>query len=184
MVVVVQTRVGQGLGLLLIEFAEGHAGFQAHGLDAFDHLQHVGHVFGRRVLPRRPHAETGRTDGFGAGSFFQHLLHFHQLLFLQPGVVVAGLRTIFAIFRAGAGLDRQQGGNLHAIGVEMRAVHGLRLKQQIVEGLDEQGLYFGQGPVVTQICSCAGAHGQFLTYSWTGAGAGKAHRRNTDMRHI
>ncbi|MNN54246.1 hypothetical protein D3C81_1690530 [compost metagenome] len=82
---------------------------------------------------------------------------------------MTGLRTIFAIFRAGAGLDRQQGRNLHAVGVEMRAVHGLRLEQQIVEGLDEQGFDLGEGPVVTQICSCAGAHGRFLTYAWTGA---------------
>ncbi|MNZ98579.1 hypothetical protein D3C78_1178680 [compost metagenome] len=162
MVVVVQAGLGQGLGLLLVELAEGHAGFQAHGLDAFDHLQHVGHVFGRRVLPRRAHAEAGRTDGFGAGGFFQHLLHFHQLLFFQPGVVVAGLWTIFAIFRAGAGLDRQQGRNLHAVRVEMRAVHSLRLEQQVIERLLEQRLDLGQGPVVTCCCSCAGAHRRFL----------------------
>ncbi len=45
-VVVVQARSGQGAGLLLIQLAEGHAGFQAHGLDALDHLQHIGHVLG------------------------------------------------------------------------------------------------------------------------------------------
>ncbi|MNM62420.1 hypothetical protein D3C81_737500 [compost metagenome] len=162
MVVVIESGFGQRLGLLLVELAQGHAGFQAHGLDPFDHLQHVGHVFGRRMLPRRAHAEAGRADGLGPGCLFEDLLHFHQLLFFQPGVVVTGLWTIFAIFRAGAGLDRQQGRNLHAVRVEMRAVHGLRLEQQVIERLLEQRLDLGQGPVVTCCCSCAGAHRRFL----------------------
>src|SRR3546814_9128813 len=32
---------------------------------AFDHLQHIRHVLGRRMLPRRAHAETGRADSLG-----------------------------------------------------------------------------------------------------------------------
>ena len=142
MVVVVQAGLGQGFGLVLVEATEGHAGFQAHGLHAFDHFQHVGHVFGRRMFPCRAHAETRRTDGLGTSGLLEDLLHLHQLLFFQASVVVARLRTIFAIFRAGAGLDRQQGRDLHAVGVEMRAVHGLRLEQQVVEGLHEQGFDF------------------------------------------
>ncbi|VVP41072.1 hypothetical protein PS732_04896 [Pseudomonas fluorescens] len=144
MVVVIEAGVGQGCSLFLIETTEGHAGFQAHGFDAFDHFQHVGHVLGRRMLPRRAHAETRRADGFGAGSLFEDFLHFHQLFFFQAGVVVTGLRTIFAIFRAGARLDRQQRGDLNAVGVEMRAVHRLRLEQQVVEWLYEEGSDFGQ----------------------------------------
>ncbi|MNZ55075.1 hypothetical protein D3C78_729930 [compost metagenome] len=162
MVVVVEAGLGQRFGLLLIQATEGHAGFQAHGFHAFDHLQHVRHVLGRRMLPRRAHAEAGRTDGLGASGLFEDLLHFHQLLFFQPGVVVAGLWTIFAIFRAGAGLDRQQGRHLDAVGVEMRTVHRLRLEQQVVEWLNEECFDFGQSPVMTQGCSGAGAHGRFL----------------------
>ena len=142
-VVVIEASVSQRLGLVLIQLAEGHAGFQAHGLDAFDHLQHVGHVFGRRVLPRRAHAETGRTNGLGACGFFQHLLDLHQLFFFQTGVVVARLRAVLAVFRAGAGFDRQEGRDLHAVGVEVSAVHGLRLKQQVIEWLCEQRLDLG-----------------------------------------
>jgi hypothetical protein len=95
------------------------------------------------VLPRRAHAETGGADGFGAGGLFEDLLHFHQLFFFQAGVVVTGLRAVLAVFRAGAGLDRQQGRYLHAVGVEMRAVHRLRLEQQVVEWLYEERFDFG-----------------------------------------
>ena len=143
MVVVVQTGLGQGCGLVLIETAKSHAGFQAHGLHAFDHFQNVGHVFGRRMFPGCTHAETGRTNGLGASGLFEDLLHFQQFFFFQTGVVVTGLRTIFAIFRASTGFDRQQRRDLHAIGVEMRAVHRLRLEQQVIEGLNEQRFDFG-----------------------------------------
>ncbi|MOA19761.1 hypothetical protein D3C78_1401660 [compost metagenome] len=162
MVVVVQARVGQRLGLLLVQATEGHAGFQAELLHALDHLQHVGHVLGRRVLPRRAHAEAGGADGLGFRRGFQHLLHFHQLFLVQAGVVVAGLRAILAVFRAGAGLDRQEGGNLHAVRIEMRAVHGLGLEQQVVEGLFEQGTDFGKGPVVAGGGGCSCTHSLIL----------------------
>ncbi|CAI8711243.1 hypothetical protein EMIT0P12_110089 [Pseudomonas sp. IT-P12] len=163
-VVVVEAGLGQRLGLLLIEAAEGHAGFQAQGLHPFDHFQHVGHVFGRRVFPGGAHAEPGRTDGLGAGGLFEDLLHFHQLFFFQAGVVVTGLRTVFAVFRAGAGLDREQRGHLHTVGVEVRAVHGLRLEQQVIEWLNEESFDFGQRPVMTQGGRGAGAHGRYLYF--------------------
>ncbi|VVN49539.1 hypothetical protein PS639_06484 [Pseudomonas fluorescens] len=163
-VVVVEAGLGQRFGLVLIQATEGHAGFQAHGFHAFDHFQHVRHVFGRRMFPRRAHAETGRTDGLGASGLFEDLLHFHQFFFFQAGVVVTGLRTIFAIFRAGAGFDRQQRRNLDPVGVEMRAVHRLRLEQQVVEWLHEECFDFSQRPVMTQGCSGAGAHGRFLCF--------------------
>ncbi|MNM42786.1 hypothetical protein D3C81_536320 [compost metagenome] len=182
-VVVVEAGLGQRFGLLLIQATEGHAGFQTHGLHAFDHFQHVRHVLGRRVLPRRAHAEAGRADGLGTSGLFEDLLHLHQFLFFQAGVVVTGLRTIFAIFRAGAGLDRQQGRNLHAVGVEMRTVHGLRLEQQVIERLLEQCLDLGQGPVVTCCCSCAGAHRRFLVLGLVWRRDRNARQRITDSSH-
>ena len=161
-VVVVQPGLGQGLGLLLGQLAEGHAGFQAELLHALHHFQHVGHVLGRGVLPGGAHAEAGGADGLGLGGRFQHLLHFHQLLLVQAGVVVAGLRAVLAVFRAGAGLDRQQGRDLHAVRVEVRAVHRLRLEQEVVEGLLEERLHFGEGPVVAGGDGCGCTHGEFL----------------------
>jgi hypothetical protein len=71
------------------------------------------------------------------------LLDLHQLLFFQTGVVVARLRAVLAVFRAGAGFDRQQGRDLHTVGVEVSAVHGLRLKQQVIEWLCEECLDLG-----------------------------------------
>ena len=148
MVVVVQSGLGQRSGLLLRQLAQGHAGFETQFTHTAHHLQHIGHILLGRMLPRRAHAETGRADGLGGGRFVQHLLHLKQLLLVQAGVVVAGLGAVLAILGAGAGLDRQQGGYLHAVGVEVLAVHCLRLEQQVIEGLAQQGQDFCLGPVV------------------------------------
>jgi hypothetical protein len=43
------------------------------------------------------------------------------------------LAAIAAIFRAAAGLDIEQLAELHAVGIEMPAMNGLRLEQEIVE---------------------------------------------------
>ena len=158
MVVVIETSSGQRLGLLLVELAEGHAGFQPQRFNAFDHLQHIGHVLRGWMLPGRAHAEARRANRLGFGRGFQHFLHFHQFFFIKTGVVVAGLRAIFAVFRTGTGLDRQQRGHLDAVRIEMLAMHGLRLKQQVVEGLFEERFDFGEAPVVTSNGSGGGAH--------------------------
>jgi hypothetical protein len=47
--------------------------------------------------------------------------------------MMRGLAAIAAIFRAAAGLDVEQLAELHAVRIEMPAVNGLRLEQQIVE---------------------------------------------------
>ena len=107
-VVVIQPGFGQRLGLLLAQLAQGHAGFQAKRLDALDHLQHVRHVLGRGVLPGRAHAKAGRPNGFSVCCGLEHLFHFHQFFFVQAGVVMARLRTVLAVLRAGTGLDGQQ----------------------------------------------------------------------------
>ncbi len=114
------------------------------------------------MLPGRAHAEAGGADGLGLGCGLQHLLHFHQFLFIETGVVVTGLRAVLAVFRAGTGLDREQRGNLNTIGVEVLAMHGLRLEQQVVEGLLEERLDLGEGPVVAGNGSGGGAHGHSL----------------------
>jgi len=43
---------------------------------------------------------------------------------------ICSLRAIFAIFRAGAGFDRQQSTDLNLLRVEMLTVDLLRFKQQ------------------------------------------------------
>jgi len=46
----------------------------------------------------------------------------------------------------------------------MRAVHRLRLEQQVIEWLNEECFDFSQRPIMTQGCSGAGAHGRFLCF--------------------
>ena len=61
---------------------------------------------------------------------------------------MAGLRAVLAVLRAGAGLDRQQGGDLYGVGVEVGTMHLLGTEQQIVEGQGEERLDLVEGPVV------------------------------------
>jgi len=58
----------------------------------------------------------------------------------DAGVIARRLRAIGAIFRAAAGLDRQQRRQLHAVTRVMGAMDGLRLVQQIAEGDRHQRL--------------------------------------------
>jgi hypothetical protein len=64
-----------------------------------------------------------------------------------------GLRAITAVFGTAAGLDRQQGGKLHRIRVEMRAVHLLRAIQQVRKRKLEQGLHCGHAPALRRIAA-------------------------------
>jgi hypothetical protein len=63
----------------------------------------------------------------------EHLLDFHQAFGFQTGFIARALRAIFAIFRAGAGLDRQQRADLHMARIEVLTVYLLRFKQQLKE---------------------------------------------------
>ncbi|MDT4878213.1 hypothetical protein FQZ97_1137930 [compost metagenome] len=48
----------------------------------------------------------------------------------------------------------------------MRAVHGLGLEQQVIEGLFEQGADLGEGPVVAGGLGCGGTHGSASFDAW------------------
>ena len=61
----------------------------------------------------------------------EHLLDRHQRLGLGAGLVMRALRAIAAVFRAAAGLDRQQRAQLHRVGLVVLAVHLLRALDQI-----------------------------------------------------
>jgi hypothetical protein len=64
----------------------------------------------------------------------------------------------------------------------MRAVHRLRLEQQVIEWLNEECFDFGQRPVMTQSCRGAGAHGRFLCFMlWQATGKGNFHWRITGV---
>src|SRR3546814_20053330 len=61
-----------------------------------------------------------------------------------------GLRTVLAVLRTAAGLDRQQPAQLHAVRVEMPPVRALRTEQELVEGQLEECQDFRLRPVVAR----------------------------------
>src|ERR1700722_1602606 len=63
-------------------------------------------------------------------------------------MVMGALRTISAVFRTAAGLDRQQGRDLHFARIEVQAVDALGVEDEFRERQIEQRLYLGPGPVV------------------------------------
>ena len=59
-------------------------------------------------------------------------------LVVHAGVITRRLRAITAIFRATAGLDRNQCRQLHGVGRVVRAMHFLRTEEKVVERQLEQ----------------------------------------------
>jgi hypothetical protein len=116
-------------------------------------------VDGRHILllgaaPGRAHAEPARRPApWRHLGRRQHLVGRQQALGLQPGLVALGLRAVPAILRAVAGLDRQQRGALHRVGVEVGAQGFLRPEQQIGEGQLEQRQHGIDGPSRASGCS-------------------------------
>ena len=85
-----------------------------------------------------------RAGAFGGGEDF---VDFQQCFAVDAGVVTRALRAVFAVFRAGAGFDGEQGADLDLARVVVRAVYGLRLVEQFHEGQRVERLRFGEGPV-------------------------------------
>ena len=75
----------------------------------------------------------------------------HQLRGFNAGVVMRALRAVPAIFRAAAGLDAEQARGLDVIGIEIAAMKGLRLKDQVYERQIIKCLGFGSRPVVARL---------------------------------
>ncbi|MOA11627.1 hypothetical protein D3C78_1315790 [compost metagenome] len=149
-VVVVEPGGAEAGGLLRGQHPKGHTGLHAEAAHPLDHLQYVGHVPLPGVAPGGPHAEAGRAVGPGLTGPLQHLFHFHQPLGLESGMIAGALGAILAILRTGAGLDGEQGADLHLVRIEMGAVNGLGLEHQIVERQGKQRLDLVVSPVVTQ----------------------------------
>ncbi len=142
-VVVIEAGVFQLFSLMRGEHAQRHAGFQPQSFYCFDHFQHHAQIFFARTAPGGAHAETRRAAGFCRLGIPDHFFQRQQLFFRQAGVVMTALRAIGAVFRAGAGLDRQQRRGLHGVGVEVPAMNALCDKEQIVERQGEQLFDFG-----------------------------------------
>jgi hypothetical protein len=149
-VVVGQPRRLQRLCLAGAEHAERRAGFQAQRVDRAHHVGDLLDVAILRRAPGRAHAEATRAGLLGRARLGQYFLGAHQLVRLEPGVVARRLRAVGAIFGAAAGLDREQGRDLHLVRIEMFAMHLRRAEQQVVERQVEQRAHFGARPVVAK----------------------------------
>ena len=146
-VVVVQPRIGKRLCLGFVEHAKRHAGLETERLDPPHDFHEIRHVFFFGVAPCRAHAEAGRAlvaRAFGGGRDF---VDFQQRFAGDAGMVTRALRAVFAVFRAGAGFDGEQGADLDLLRVVVRAVYGLRLVEQFHKGQVVERLRFGEGPV-------------------------------------
>ena len=114
-------------------------------------LYHGAHLIEIAVLrrpPRRPHAEPARPRSLRRARLVQHGRDVHQLIGGDTGVVMGALWAIGAVFRAAAGLDRQQGRDLYLARIEVLPVDALGVEDEIGEGEVEQGLHLGARPVV------------------------------------
>jgi hypothetical protein len=136
-VVVVGVEAGllEATGLILGEHAEGAAGLEAELLDALDHVDDAlegGAIFD--LAPGGAHAEAGGAGLAGAPCGGEDLIDLEQALGADGGIVVGRLGAIGAIFGASAGLDAQQGAELHlAVGV-VGAMDGAGPVYQLEEG--------------------------------------------------
>jgi hypothetical protein len=106
----------------------------AHHLRDLLELAALGRAIGRA------HAEARGTGRARGARPLDHLRHRHERLGADAGVVAHALRAIGAIFRTGAGLDRQQRAHLHGVGRVPGAVHACAAEDQIGERLREQRL--------------------------------------------
>ena len=134
--------------LVLREHAERGAGLEPNRLDAFNHLADVVEIAILGLAPRRPHAEAARARTLGRLRLGDDGIDAHQFLRLDAGVVVHALRTIGAVFRAAAGLDRDQRRHLHLGGIEVQAMNLLRAKDQFGKRKLEQRAHLLARPVV------------------------------------
>src|SRR3954447_25337578 len=76
------------------------------------------------------------------------------------------LAAITTILRTAAGLDAEKPAELNLVGIEMFAMNGLRLKQQIIEGgvMERQSLFPRPTPV--EIAGCRRQRSGFIRARW------------------
>ena len=125
-IVVVGAEAGlfQALGLGFGKHAKCAADFQIERGDAADHFQYAVEILAVIDLtPGRAHAKSRGAFGFRAPGRVEYLGGAHQLLACYAGFVMRALRAIGAIFRATAGLNREQAAKLDLSGAMEFAVN-------------------------------------------------------------
>ena len=159
MVVGGEPGLGQAVGLGLIEHAEGDASLHVERTHAAHHGEHaVERLAVLHLAPGRAHAEARGARFLGDGGLGKHLVNIEALFALQPRAlgVMGRLRAVFAVLRAGPGLDRIEAGELNrAVGV-MAAVHLPRLIDQVEQRLGQKGQDLAFLPIVAEAASRGG----------------------------
>ena len=134
--------------MFVLEHAEGHAGFEAEFVHAFNHVNQRGHGRCWRAAPCAAHAESHCAGFFGFFGGGEDFVQRHEFFTFEAGVVVRGLRAVAAVFGAGAGFDVEQHGFFDFFGFVVREVDGLRLVDQTHQRLFVQCGDFGECVVV------------------------------------
>ena len=151
-VVIVEVEAGvlEPPRLSVGQHAERDAALEPQRLDARDHGADLLDV---AVLGRAPggaHAEPAGAGLARGARFVEHGVERHQLFRAHAGRVARALRTIGAVLRAAAGLDREQRRNLHRARIEIVAVNALRAEHQFGKRQREQRPHFLARPVISR----------------------------------
>ena len=134
--------------LWLVEHAKRGAGLEPDRLDAFDHRADLIEIALLGLAPRGAHAEAAGARTFRRARLGHDGIDAHQLLRLHAGLVMGALRTIGAIFRTAAGLDRDEGRHLHLGRIEVRPMNALCAKDQFGKRKRKERAHLLARPVV------------------------------------
>ena len=151
MVVIIEAGAFEALGLGRGQHAERGAGLQPQRLDPFDHLDDAIEVAVLGAAPGGADAKAPGADRLGALRRHHDLVGVHDLCRPDPGLVTGALGAVAAILGAAAGLDVQQGAELHLVGVEIAAIKPMGAEQEIVERKLEQRERLGDRPVMANL---------------------------------
>src|SRR5262245_52880070 len=148
-IVGVEACIGQTLGLRFAQHAEGTTYFQTERRNTADHLEHGLEL--RTVVyltPGGAHAESCDALLPCILRCLDDVLYGQQIVAFDAGFIVRALRTVSAILRTTAGLDRQQLAKLHFSWVEELSMYCLSQKQGIEQACVVNGSDFLASPIV------------------------------------
>ena len=150
-VVGIQAGIGETLRLRFIQHAKRATYFQSNRRHASDHFKHRLELRTIADLaPGRTHAESRDSLCARFARRFHDVFYGKQILPVHARFIVRALRTIGAILRTPAGLDRQQLAKLYLARLKILTVHPLCREQSIEQARVIQGANFVAGPVVFQ----------------------------------
>ena len=161
MVVSSQAGLGQRFGLVLCEHAKSAACFHAERADAPHHFKNAveSAIFGD-ISPRCAHAEARSALIAGAAGGSQRFRDVHQILAIDPSVIVRRLRAVRAILGATPGFDAEQHASLHLVGTMVSAMDLRGAEHQIGERRGVDVFDFLDGPLVPE-------HDHFILTGYT-----------------